>query len=189
MAIINTRSHIVLDKESIKKYVSTLKLAYSAIFEINTKLNAYQAVFCTENSFPALEAGSGEDFVETARQCIHSGDVQEFLAAFRRKKLRKIMKEDGCQTVDFRLLTDDGSNRWMRAVLIPDETDKHTLLCFMLDISMEKRCEELEAKNAALLAQLAGKDRKESYIPKRKRSNFTIPIGKKKIKKTAEPMH
>ncbi len=52
MSIINTRSHIVLDKEGLKNYADLLNLSYGGIVEINTKLDAYQVLCYTEKRFP-----------------------------------------------------------------------------------------------------------------------------------------
>ena len=71
MSIINTRSHIVLDKEGLKNYADLLNLSYGGIVEINTKLDAYQVLCYTEKRFPGINAGTGRELFTTAKKYVH----------------------------------------------------------------------------------------------------------------------
>lgn len=185
MGIINTKSHIVLDKEGIKKYAELLNLSYGAIFEINVRMNAYQALFYTERRFPCVDAGEGKEFIATAKQYVHPEDLNPFLAIFRRKKLKDIIKNNACETVDFRGMDEEGRYRWMRAMLLADETENDTVMCFMLDIDLIKRCEALEEENRELRARLEGGERQTASVqPKKKR--FGLRFNKSAVKEAAE---
>lgn len=184
MGIINTKSHIVLDKEGIRRYAELLHLTYGAIFEINIRMNAYQALFYTERRFPCVDAGEGKEFIATAKQYIHPEDLNSFLSIFRRKKLKEIIKNKVHETVDFRGMDMDGQYRWMRVLLIQDETEKDTILCFMLDIDRIKKCEQLEKENRELRAQMEGSQRQNTLVKPQKR--IGISFNKSAIREAAE---
>lgn len=185
MGIINTKSHIVLDKEGIKKYAELLNLSYGAIFEINVRMNAYQALFYTDRRFPCVDAGEGKEFIATAKQYIHPDELSPFLSIFRRKKLKDIIKNNACETVDFRGMDEDGQYRWMRALLLADETENDTVMCFMLDIDLIKRYEVLERENQELRARLESGERQRASIQPKKK-HFGLHFNKRTMKEAAE---
>lgn len=187
MAIINTRSHIVLNKEYIKKYSEMLDSAYVAIFEINTGLDAYQRMFSTGERFPQIEAGTGKEFIKAAKKYVHTEDINRFLAIFRRKNLSDVIKAQKQGSAEFRGLTPEGQYRWMRVLLAPDETEKNTLLCFMIDIDAQKRCSILEQENRELLEKIntLSQHQGQMAVPRTGRKIFNLPSYRRRIKETA----
>ncbi|MFR7984587.1 MAG: PAS domain-containing protein [Clostridia bacterium] len=186
MSIINTRSHIVLDKEGLKNYADLLNLSYGGIVEINTKLDAYQVLCYTEKRFPGINAGTGRELVTTVKKYVHKEDRKRLFSAFRRKKLRSIIQNNEHESVDFRGRLPEGTYRWMRAFLIPDETANDTVLCLLLDIEIQKRCEMLEQENQQLRKQLE----QYSLIPetmkakavKSEKKIFGVSLDKRKLR-------
>lgn len=150
MAIINTRSHIVLDKEGLRNYADLMNLSYRAILELNTKMDAYQVLFHTGDGFPGISAGTGQELLAAAKQHVHKDEQKELLSAFRKRKLQSIIKKGIYKSIDFRSLSPEGDYRWMRAFLIPDETASDTILCILMDIEMQKRCVMLERIRCSL---------------------------------------
>lgn len=74
----------------------------------------------------------------------------------------------------------------MRAFLIPDETANDTVLCLLLDIEIQKRCEMLEQENQQLRKQLE----QYSLIPetmkakavKSEKKIFGVSLDKRKLR-------
>lgn len=185
MTLINTRSHIVLDKERMQKFAFQLGSTYSAIFELNLTANEYSTLFYTKERFAIGQAGTRKDFIRIAKEHVHEQDVKPFLAMFEKGALQEVIKKDTYSVVEFRCLSEDQEYKWMRVLMIPDEIEKNTVLCFMTDIDAQKRCELLEKKNAELSALVARMSSQINEIEKQHNPVFRVPSAKRQAKSLA----
>ncbi|MCQ4636243.1 PAS domain-containing protein [Anaerovorax odorimutans] len=150
MAPINTRNHIVLDKESLKRYTASLGGGYTAIFEMDLNEATYETFFFTEERYFIAQSGLREEMLNQAEKQIHPEDLPLFISMFEEKNLRTIVRQGGYDSIEFRCSSAGRDYRWMRILLTPDEMEKDTVLCFISDIDAIKRCEFLEKRNAEL---------------------------------------
>lgn len=152
MAAINTRNHIVLDKESLQKYAASLGTECIVIFEIDLKEDVYGTLIQMKKDELTAESGSRSDLLEGAENQIHKDDLQRFRALFEKQTLWNIVSKGGYESLELRCLDGRGEYRWMRIAVTADEVEKNTVLCFITDIDAKKRCEFLEKRNAELCA-------------------------------------
>lgn len=190
MAVINTRNHIVLDKEDLRNYADMLNIAYGAIIEINTEMDAYQMLFDTQTRFPGMNAGTGKELLRTVKQYVHQEDRKTLMAAFRRKKLQNIIRNHKYEAIEFRGLSSEGDFRWMRAFLIPDETVSDTIFCLLLDIELQKQCKKLEKENQELRKRLRQYEQQQEPMKRKTvksgKKRFGLPLYKRAIRSSAE---
>lgn len=154
MAPINTRSHIVLDKESMKKYAASMGAMYTGIFEIDLKEECYNTLFCTNEIQFISQDGTAEDFMKSAMDHIHPEDLKTFFSTFGIESLRRVLKQNEPESVEFRCFSPGSEYQWVRILITPDEVEKDRVLCFISDIHAQKRCEMLEEQNVKLTTLL-----------------------------------
>lgn len=177
MAPINTRNHIVLDKESLQKYVTTLGTGCIAIFEIDLKEDMYGTLVHLGGRHATAETGSRGMLIRDMESWVHEEDLQKCKDCFERNSLRSVIRGAHYEDIELRCLSHDGTYRWIRILITPDEIEKDTILCFVNDIDDRKRCEFLEKKNAelsALIARLYSERSGENKRPAEQLLNITM---------------
>ncbi|MDD2967024.1 MAG: EAL domain-containing protein [Desulfovibrionaceae bacterium] len=153
-----------------KQYGYALRKRYDVIDEIDVTNQSHHLFYRVENTFVTPpENGSLPDLIAFFRQsALHPEDVQRFDDFFQLTRLQQYFAAGGEFLIEeVRRRWVDGSYRWASLTIFPvhNESHEHTIyLLFTMDISAQKKAEEISRQNALLARQRLGDERYRTIL-------------------------
>lgn len=119
------------EKAAYNQIAESLASHYETIFYVDVETNRYQE-FSSDDIYSKLDVNlSGNDFFEDTKRntaaIVHPDDREKMLKFLSKERLGKELKKGTVQTIDYRLVMEDGSDRYTRLSIVLSNDGTHAI--------------------------------------------------------------
>ncbi len=119
------------EKAAYNQIAESLASHYETIFYVDVETNRYQE-FSSDDIYSKLDVNlSGNDFFEDTKRntaaIVHPDDREKMLKFLSKERLGKELKKGTVQTMDYRLVMEDGSDRYTRLSIVLSNDGTHAI--------------------------------------------------------------
>ena len=119
------------EKAAYNQIAESLANHYETIFYVDVETDRYQE-FSSDDIYSKLDVNlSGNDFFEDTKRntaaIVHPDDREKMLKFLSKERLGKELKKGTVQTIDYRLVMEDGSDRYTRLSIVLSNDGTHAI--------------------------------------------------------------
>ncbi len=119
------------EKAAYNQIAESLASHYETIFYVDVETDRYQE-FSSDDIYSKLDVNlSGNDFFEDTKRntaaIVHPDDREKMLKFLSKERLGKELKKGTVQTIDYRLVMEDGSDRYTRLSIVLSNDGTHAI--------------------------------------------------------------
>ena len=119
------------EKAAYNQIAESLASHYETIFYVDVETDRYQE-FSSDDIYSKLDVNlSGNDFFEDTKRntaaIVHPDDREKMLKFLSKERLGKELKKGTVQTIDYRLVMEDGSDRYKRLSIVLSNDGTHAI--------------------------------------------------------------